>query len=62
MSMAKETPEPRAGMPDPRLSEQEFKLRFRSQFQDPAFEELATLWWMRYTRRVSACAAPVLVN
>lgn len=38
--MAKETPEPRLGMPDPRLSEDEFKQRFRSQFRDPAFDRL----------------------
>ena len=34
------TPEPRRGMPSPRLDEQEFKRRFRSQFQDPAFDPL----------------------
>jgi multimeric flavodoxin WrbA len=33
-------PEPRKGMPSPRLSEDEFKRRFRSQFQDTAFEGL----------------------
>ena len=31
-------PEPRKGMPSPRLAEDEFKRRFRAQFQDPAFE------------------------
>jgi multimeric flavodoxin WrbA len=30
-------PEPRKGMPSPRLDEAGFKARFRSQFQDPAF-------------------------
>jgi multimeric flavodoxin WrbA len=33
-------PEPRKGSPSPRLDEAEFKRRFRSQFQDPAFEPL----------------------
>ncbi len=33
-------PEPREGMPSPRLGESEFKERFRSQFQDPAFGPL----------------------
>jgi multimeric flavodoxin WrbA len=33
-------PEPRKGMPSPRVSEQEFKKRFRSQFPDPAFDTL----------------------
>jgi multimeric flavodoxin WrbA len=33
--------EPRKGMPSPRLSEEEFKRRFRSQFQDPAFDSLS---------------------
>jgi len=32
--------EPRKGMPSPRLDEAEFKRRFRSQYQDPAFEPL----------------------
>ena len=32
------TPEPRKGMPSPRLAEEEFKRRFRAQFQDPAFD------------------------
>jgi multimeric flavodoxin WrbA len=31
---------PRKGMPSPRLDESEFKRRFRSQFQDPAFQNL----------------------
>ena len=31
------TPEPRKGMPSPRLDEAEFKRRFRAQFPDPAF-------------------------
>ena len=33
-------PEPRKGMPSPRLPEEEFKRRFRTQFPDPAFEPL----------------------
>jgi multimeric flavodoxin WrbA len=32
---------PRKGMPDPRLDAAEFRRRFRSQFQDPAFASLA---------------------
>ena len=32
---------PRKGMPDPQLSETEFRKRFRDRFQDPAFEPLA---------------------
>jgi multimeric flavodoxin WrbA len=35
-------PEPRKGMPSPRLPEKEFKRRFRAQFQDPAFDPLDT--------------------
>lgn len=31
-------PEPRKGMPSPRLKEAEFKRRYREQFNDPAFE------------------------
>jgi multimeric flavodoxin WrbA len=34
-------PEPRKGMPSPRLAENEFKRRFRAQFQDQAFKKLA---------------------
>jgi multimeric flavodoxin WrbA len=33
--------EPRKGMPSPRLSEDEFKRRYREQFVDPAFDSLA---------------------
>jgi multimeric flavodoxin WrbA len=33
-------PEPRKGMPSPRLEEGEFKQRFRAQFQDHAFDSL----------------------
>ena len=33
-------PEPRKGMPSPRLDEAEFKARFRAQFIDPAFDPL----------------------
>jgi multimeric flavodoxin WrbA len=32
--------EPRKGMPSPRLGEDEFKRRFRNQFQDPKFDAL----------------------
>src|SRR3954453_8632280 len=35
-------PEPRKGMPSPRLNQEEFNRRFRSQFQDPGFEALQT--------------------
>jgi multimeric flavodoxin WrbA len=35
-------PEPRRGMPSPRLDEAEFKRRFAAQFLDPAFAPLAT--------------------
>jgi len=34
-------PEPRKGTPDPTLSEEEFRRRFRGQFQDPAFDPLS---------------------
>ena len=34
-------PEPRKGMPSPRLSEDEFKRRFLQQYQDPAFDAAA---------------------
>ena len=33
-------PEPRKGMPSPRLGATEFKQRFRGQFVDPAFDAL----------------------
>ena len=35
-----ETPEPRKGMPSPRLDEAEFKRRFLAQYVDPAFDFL----------------------
>jgi multimeric flavodoxin WrbA len=35
------TPEPRKGMPDPRLTETEFKHRFVAQFADPSFDALS---------------------
>lgn len=35
-----EAPEPRKGMPDPRLTEAEFKARFLSRYADPAFDSL----------------------
>jgi multimeric flavodoxin WrbA len=38
--MAEAAPEPRKGMPEVRLDETEFKRRFRSQFQDTAFDAL----------------------
>jgi multimeric flavodoxin WrbA len=38
--MADHVPEPRKGMPDPQLSESEFRARFLAQYQDPAFEPL----------------------
>jgi multimeric flavodoxin WrbA len=34
------SPRPRKGMPDPKLGEAEFRARFESQFQDPAFDPL----------------------
>ena len=33
---------PRKGMPSPRLNEGEFRKRFLGQFQDPAFDSLAS--------------------
>jgi hypothetical protein len=33
---------PRKGMPSPRLNENEFRKRFLAQFQDPAFDALAS--------------------
>jgi multimeric flavodoxin WrbA len=39
-SLKGKAPEPRKGMPSPRLSEDEFKRRFREQFKDPAFDPL----------------------
>ncbi len=36
----KRAPDPRRGMPSPRLSEHEFKRRFRSQFRDRNFASL----------------------
>src|SRR5687767_9136505 len=38
--LKRSVPEPREGMPSPRLDDNEFKQRFRSQYQDPAFDEL----------------------
>jgi thiamine monophosphate kinase len=35
-------PEPRKGMPSPRLDEGEFKRRFRDQFPDSSFDGLAS--------------------
>ena len=34
-------PEPRNGMPSPRLTKSEFRTRYLQQFIDPAFEPLA---------------------
>jgi multimeric flavodoxin WrbA len=39
-SKGPKAPEPRKGMPSPRLSEEEFKRRFKSQFQDQNFAGL----------------------
>jgi multimeric flavodoxin WrbA len=36
-----DSPLPRKGMPDPHLSETEYKRRFRLQYQDPAFDSLS---------------------
>jgi multimeric flavodoxin WrbA len=41
MLKAGKAPDPRKGMPSPRLDQDEFKRRFRAQFQDPAFDALA---------------------
>jgi multimeric flavodoxin WrbA len=38
--MSQPAPEPRKGMPDPELDEAEFRKRFKSPFQDPAFRPL----------------------
>ena len=38
--MARPVPEPRKGMPDPALSEAEFRRRYLEQFADPAFRTL----------------------
>lgn len=58
--MAKRTngvtaPEPREGMPDPKLGEAEFRPRFGARFADPAFtvetdaiDRLATIAWQAY--------------
>ena len=58
--MAKRTnggtaPEPRKGMPDPRLGEADFRRRFGARFADPAFagetdaiDRLATIAWQAY--------------
>ncbi|MDB5562184.1 MAG: NADPH-dependent reductase [Hyphomicrobiales bacterium] len=35
-------PEPRSGMPDPHLTEDQFRARFMSQFADPAFDGLTS--------------------
>src|SRR6185312_11723593 len=54
--MSQPAPEPRKGMPDPQLSEADFKARFKSQFQDPAFgpltaelERVAAAAWDGYS-------------
>jgi multimeric flavodoxin WrbA len=48
-------PEPRKGMPSPKLDEGEFKRRFRTQYQDPAFapikselDKVADAAWQAY--------------
>jgi multimeric flavodoxin WrbA len=38
--MATKTPEPRKGMPDPKLTQAEFRARYLQQFTDPAFRPL----------------------
>ena len=49
-------PEPRKGMPSPRLEETTFRARFRERFADPAFsalapeiERLASVAWEAYS-------------
>jgi multimeric flavodoxin WrbA len=49
--------QPRKGMPSPQLEEVEFKRRFLSQFQDPAFEALAA-----ELARVSGAAWDAYIN
>jgi multimeric flavodoxin WrbA len=51
------TPEPRKGMPDPKLDEAEFRARFMSRFADPAFgavgaelDRVAAVAWDTYSR------------
>ena len=53
---AAQAPEPRKGMPSPRLDETEFKRRYRQHFDDPAFaplrseiERIATVAWDAYS-------------
>src|SRR3954453_21587972 len=48
-------PVPRKGMPSPKLSEEEFKARYKQQFADPAFqpvaasiEHIASIAWDAY--------------
>ena len=55
--MPQTAPQPRKGMPDPQLSQPEFKARFKSQFQDPAFrpldaelERIAAVAWEGYVQ------------
>jgi multimeric flavodoxin WrbA len=38
--MAQAAPDPRTGMPDPTLTEAQFKARYRERFQDPVFRAL----------------------
>ena len=52
VASSKAAPEPRKGMPDPRLEEAAFRARFRERFADPEFgplsaeiERLATIAW-----------------
>jgi multimeric flavodoxin WrbA len=42
LKQGEKAPDPRKGMPSPRLEEAEFKRRYREQFNDPAFEAAAT--------------------
>ena len=61
----RQAPEPRKGMPSPRLGEQEFKQRFLDQFVDPAFAQLqgelaklATAAWEAYVEFTEIAAHP----
>lgn len=54
--MSRPAPEPRKGMPDPHLSEAEFRARFLSQYRDPAFrpldpelDRIAAVAWEAYS-------------
>jgi hypothetical protein len=60
------TPEPRKGMPDPKLTEAEFKRRYLVQFVDPGFrpldgslDEIADIAWQAYS---DSRKAPIIVR